>query len=239
MFCPFQCYLQFITMACYPGWDNPYRNEFYWVSGILLIMTGVFGLIGNLINIFVLIKTDLRKVVFYKLLASLACYDVVFILSYGFRIGYESVACQPAINLFDYVTDSLLQFSYAGSVYSTLAISIERFVGIVFPLLVRYYRLKTAKKKVGLILRGCFQYSFLRSKRRARIYIASVFMLTLGVTFPLFIKYRFEWDADGKLVIELREWSSSTAWLTYYQVILTSTTLNLAPLFVCDLVGAT
>lgn len=139
MFCPFQCYLQFITMACYPGWDNPYRNEFYWVSGILLIITGVFGLIGNLINLFVLIKTDLRKVVFYKLLASLACYDVVFILSYGFRIGYESLACQPAINLFDYVTDSLLQFSYAGSVYSTLAISIERFVGIVFPLLVRYY----------------------------------------------------------------------------------------------------
>ena len=57
-------------------------------------------------------------------------------------------------------------------------------------------------------------------------------MLTLGVTFPLFIKYRFEWDADGKLVVELREWSSSTAWQTYYQVILTSTTLNLAPFFV-------
>ena len=61
-------------------------------------------------------------------------------------------------------------------------------------------------------------------------------MLTFGVTFPLFIKYRFEWNANGKLVVELREWSSSTAWQTYYQVILTSTTLDL-PLFSCELVG--
>ena len=41
--------------------------------------------------------------------------------------------------------------------------------------------------------------------------------------------YRFEWDANGKLVIELREWGSSAAWQTYYQVILTSTTLDLPP----------
>ena len=122
------------TMECFPGWGGPYRNHFYWFSGVLLILSGILGLIGNTVNLVVLIKTELKKVVFYNLLASLACYDVIFILSYGARIGYESLTCQPATNLFHYVTDSLLQFSYIGSVYSTIAISFERCMGLMFPL---------------------------------------------------------------------------------------------------------
>ena len=87
-----------------------------------------------LFSLVVLTKGHMRKVVFYNLLASLATYDILFILSYGVRVGYESLACQPAQDLFHYVTDSMLQFSYTGSVFSTVAISIERCVGIWKPL---------------------------------------------------------------------------------------------------------
>ena len=118
-----------MVSKCFPDWDNPYRNEFFWVSGVLLVTVGILGLVGNSVNLVVLTKSYMRKVVFYNLLANLASYDIVFILSFGVRVGYESLACQPAEDVFHYITDSLLQFSYTGSVFSTVAISVERCVG--------------------------------------------------------------------------------------------------------------
>ena len=76
-------------------WRKGREAEFFWLSGVALVLVGGVGLVGNVLTLLVLIKSHLRKKPFFKLLITLALYDLLFIVSYGTILGYRALACHP------------------------------------------------------------------------------------------------------------------------------------------------
>ena len=125
-------------MECHYGsvWRRGREAEFFWVSGVALVFVGTVGLVGNLLTLLVLWRSDLRKKTFFKLLINLALFDLLFILSYGTILGYRALACNPDsyVNGTIYkITYPLLNIGLTGSIYATIAVSLERFLGICHP----------------------------------------------------------------------------------------------------------
>ena len=91
--------------ACHNAtWKHGHVEEYFWVSGVMLVTVGVLGIFGNILNLFVLCQQQFRNQVFYNLLAALACFDIVFIASYSASVGYLSLACNPFNLLIRYIT---------------------------------------------------------------------------------------------------------------------------------------
>merc|ERR1719312_1042792 len=101
-----------------------YREKF-WISGVLLAIFGSVGVLGNIFTIAVLCQPKMRKSTFYNLLVILACFDTLFILTYGIGWVYHSLTCVLYIN--ELVRNKLFIWSrpfLAGSSYMTVAISL-------------------------------------------------------------------------------------------------------------------
>ena len=114
-------------------WKYGHVKEYFWISGIMLVAVGVLGVIGNVLNLIILLQKEFRNQVFYNLLAALACFDIVFVVSFSASVGYQSLACNPFNLLIRYVTYPILNLGLTGSVYMTIAISVERYIGVCHP----------------------------------------------------------------------------------------------------------
>ena len=85
------------------------------------------GLIGNLLTIIVLCRQKFHKKAFYSLLLEMACFDMLFIISYGISVGYQSMACRMNYNYnVSHITYPWLNVGVVGSEYATVAVSLER-----------------------------------------------------------------------------------------------------------------
>jgi neuropeptide Y receptor type 1 len=176
---------------CYPPWENGYQDLFFWLSGVLLVVVGILGIVGNLLNLIVLCKSPLRSQVFYNLLAWLALFDIIFIASHGSRVGYESLACQPADSLLGYIAACILDVGLIGSVLTTVAVSAERYLGICHP--------------------------HLSFTRRTSTYIVPVICFTFAILTPRFLKVSFTIDNNGSVVGHMNDWAKEDTFkLGYY-----------------------
>ena len=156
----------FTFPAClYSPLKHGYETEYFWISGVILVIIGIFGLLGNVMTITVLCQPQMRGRLFYSLLLALACYDTLFILSYGVSVSYKSVACYPLNNLVDYLAYPFLNMGLLGSIYMTVAISMERYLGI------------------------CHPNSHL--SRKAWMFILPVILISMGYTFPKFFERKW------------------------------------------------
>jgi len=114
-------------------------KEYFWISGVLLVIFGVVGVLGNIFTLVVLCQPKMRKSTFYNLLLVLACFDTLFILTYGIAIAYRSLECRAYYQdkqISDNVISELFSWSdhfLVGSSYTTVAISLERYLGICHP----------------------------------------------------------------------------------------------------------
>ena len=155
------------TMECQyvSVWRKGREAEFFWLSGVALVLVGGVGLVGNVLTLLVFIKSHLRKKPFFKLLITLALYDLLFIVSYGTILGYRALACHPNsyVNGMIYkITYPLLNIGLTGSIYATIAVSLERFLGICHP---------------GLAVR-----------KKSRFYILPLIFFSLAFNFPRFFE---------------------------------------------------
>jgi len=144
----------------------------YYVDGILVSSCGILGFIGNVLTIIVL-STKKFQDCFHQLLLTLACYDTVYIF-----FGSISYACR-ALNgasskiytvLFPYLIHPLSYIGMTGSVFMTLAISIERFLGICYPL------------------------KFPPHRRKAWFYIIPVTVFSISTNIPRFLESNLLWS---------------------------------------------
>ncbi|XP_059079468.1 G-protein coupled receptor daf-37-like [Tigriopus californicus] len=106
------------------------------VEGVILTIVSTFGLIGNILSIFVLIRVRHIQRSFSNLLLGLACFDALFLLTAILSFGlpnlsewYNDRVFLPIMAL----TFGLLHTFRVGSVYVTLSVNFERFHAIVFP----------------------------------------------------------------------------------------------------------
>ena len=108
--------------------------EFFWTSGVALVAVAILGFIGSNLILVVLCSSDFKKKVFYKLLMALALFDLFFILSYSTLLGYRAFSCGSPDDVIYKITYPILNMALTGSIYMTMAVSLERYLGICHPL---------------------------------------------------------------------------------------------------------
>ena len=149
-------------------------NYKYYCDGVLVPIIGLFGLIGNITSIIVLARPRMIRDTFHKLLLCLACVDTIYIICGG--ISYTSRALEfgsDTITLaFPYFIYPFTYIAMSGSIFMTVAISIERFLGICFPL------------------------HLPADMRKSWHYILPVLILTLAFNIPKFLEGEINWRED-------------------------------------------
>lgn len=127
--------------------EDPPHIQFYRfiTNGILLNLTGLLGILGNIISMIILSRPQMRSSINY-LLIGLARIDTVLIITSILLFGLPGIYPYSGL-LFTYyysvyphiaaVVYPLGMMAQTASVYLTLTVSLERFVAVCHPLKAR------------------------------------------------------------------------------------------------------
>ena len=172
-----------------------------YVTGIISSIFMIIGIFGNIVTICVLSKRK-TKSCFDKLLTALAVIDLIFLLCWGVQVfsisfGYLSYIY---ILLLPHFLFPLSSFSFTASSLMTVALSVERFVCVCYPL------------------------KFSKRKQKSMLYILILIVISLFVKAPHCFVLELVWiQGEVKTELNYRQsaFAKSEIYLKYYLVFLT------------------
>jgi len=162
------------------SFDETVRNYKYYCDGLLVSIIGCLGIMGNLFSIFVLSKPKLQDC-FHRLLLTLACFDTIYIIIGGLNYTFKSfeVSSDAYTISFPFIIYPITNISLCGTIFMTVAISIERFLGICYPL------------------------HLPPQNRKAWYYVIPVTLLSIVVNLPKFFEADIEWLKEDVSILTM------------------------------------
>ena len=174
--------------------DDEYKYgheiEYFWINGVILVVIAVFGLIGNVLNLAVLFQRTFRKDEFYQLLIILSIFDTFFIISYAIDEGYYYMVCiENYRSVVPVVFCMFAKIGLVGSIYTTVMISVERYIGICWP--------------------------FVKYHRKTSVYLVLIVVITLSYNMPRFLDVEY-YVSQGRVKVSDKEWVTDQYKQRYY-----------------------
>jgi len=155
--------------------DATVINFKYYCDGLLISVVGCLGLIGNLIAVIVLARPRLRDC-FHQLLLALATFDILYITFGGLKYTFAAFeANNEAFTLSMPIIFPFTSITMNATIFMTMAISIERFLGICYPLHLPPHN------------------------RKSWFYILPVLLISFVLNIPKFLEGKIHWYAEDEL----------------------------------------
>jgi len=153
----------------------------YYFGGILVSSIGLFGILGNICSILVLSRPKLQDC-FHQLLIALAIFDILYILCGGINYAIRAFELKSdAYTLaFPHFIYPFANIGLCGTILMTVAISIERFLGICYPLHLPPHN------------------------RKSWYYILPVTLFAVLVNIPKFLESEVTWYFEGNAIENLK-----------------------------------
>jgi len=123
--------------------EHPWVEQATLLSGYLIYIISAIGLLGNCLTLKVLSRPRLKDC-FHRLLLCLAIFDTIFLVFGSIKyIGalhkHDGVV---STILFPYLTHPFTEIGMSGTIFLTVAITVERYLGICHPMDFPAYRRK-------------------------------------------------------------------------------------------------
>lgn len=127
---------------CYEDYAPNENLLDFWLSGIVLNLVGIIGILGNILSMVILSRPQMRSSINYLLIGLARCDTVLIITSmllFGFRSIYPYSGYLFYYNYYVYPQVARYVFPLAtaaqtASIYLTLMVSLERYVAVCHPL---------------------------------------------------------------------------------------------------------
>ncbi|CAB4063238.1 unnamed protein product [Lepeophtheirus salmonis] len=173
----------------YSQWDESFLDIFsYWTEGVLQTFCAILGIIGNFLAGLILSRKSMKNV-FNLLLVTLAIFDSTYLFGSileSFRKSFN-LATNTHIILFPHMLYPITQISIAGSIFMTVAIALERYIAVHYP----------------LTYNQAMHESNALPKRIAK-YISCVLFLSLLFSFTRFFEAEVRYDPENPLTPYLK-----------------------------------
>ncbi|XP_059088074.1 FMRFamide receptor-like isoform X2 [Tigriopus californicus] len=191
-----------------PMWMTS-KSIVFWVEGVSLGLTGVIGIIGNILTGVVLSKISLKNV-FNQLILVLCAFDTLFnafsVLEYSLKkaFGLISYSTPIYVILWPKFIYPLQNITYSASLCITMAIAIERYLAVCHPFFVH--------QEQSLGGNGtCISF-----RKRTLRYLLPALMFAVTINIPKFLEFRNFVRSDNETYIEPTEMRLDADYQFYY-----------------------
>ena len=142
----------------------------FYCEGVSISVIGILGLFGNLLALIVLSKPNLRDV-FHQLLFAVASFDLMYIMVGGFNYTFKAFQANSDVYvyLYPHIIHPFTHIAATGVIYMTVAITIERYLGLCHPFLPP-------------------------TSRKAWFYVLPVVILSITMNIPKFLEIEHNWE---------------------------------------------
>merc|ERR1712212_768504 len=153
----------------------------YYCGGVLVLTIGLIGILGDICSILVLSRPKLQDC-FHQLLIALASFDILYIVCGGVNYTLRAFEFKSDVYTlaFPHFIYPFANIGMCGTIFMTVAISIERFLGICYPLHLPPHN------------------------RKSWFYIIPVTILAIIVNIPKFLESEVIWYFEGNAIENLK-----------------------------------
>ena len=173
------------------------------LEGVTHFCLSIIGVLGNTTSIFLLTRRSLNNF-FNKLLVWLAVFDLLFcftmLLESLSRMGIESYF---QLMLFPHFLYPLGAISMTGSIYMTMAVSLERYIAIRQPI-------SRLPKQFSMVAINDSFYN-----KRLLKYVVPIAAFAITFNIPKFLESQLKFK-DGKVYVEVTNLRMSKLYVTWY-----------------------